>query len=118
LTRSSPVRTGLAARARIVLLAAAGLPNAEIARRTRTSRPTVVDWRPRYDPGGIRALDDQPRSSRPPEIDEIELRFGLRPHRRHHRVVNRWNERCEPFVRTNDADTIIANADRKSSSGI
>src|SRR5215217_8262782 len=42
--RSSSIRAGLASRARIVLLAADGLPNAEIARRTGTSRPTVVDW--------------------------------------------------------------------------
>jgi transposase len=73
LTRSSSVRTGLAQRARIVLLAADGLPNAEIARRTGTSRPTVVGWRARYDEGGIAALSDQPRSGRPPEIDEIAV---------------------------------------------
>ena len=53
LTRSRSIRAGLARRARIVLLAAEGLPNAEIARRTGTSRPTVVDWRARYDAGGI-----------------------------------------------------------------
>jgi transposase len=73
LTRSSSARAGLAQRARIVLLAADGLPNAEIARRTGTSRPTVVGWRARYDEGGIAALSDQPRSGRPPEIDEIEV---------------------------------------------
>jgi transposase len=73
LTRSSSVRAGLALRARIVLLAAEGLPNAEIARRTGTSRPTVVDWRARYDAGGIAALHDQPRSGRPPEIDEVDV---------------------------------------------
>jgi transposase len=73
LTRSSSVRAGLALRARIVLLAAQGLPNAEIARRCGTSRPTVVDWRARYVAGGIRALEDQPRSGRPPEIDEIDV---------------------------------------------
>jgi transposase len=73
LTRSSAIRAGLAARARIVLLAADGLPNAEIARRTGTSRPTVVDWRARYGAGGIRALHDQPRSGRPPKIDEIDV---------------------------------------------
>ena len=73
LTRSSSVRAGLAVRARIVLLAAEGLPNAEIARQTGTSRPTVVDWRARYDAGGIGALHDQPRSGRPPEIDEIDV---------------------------------------------
>jgi hypothetical protein len=60
--RSSSIRAGLASRARIVLLAADGLSNAEIARRTGTSRPTVVDWRARYDAGGITALGDQPRS--------------------------------------------------------
>jgi len=73
MTRSSAIRAGLALRARIVLLAAEGLPNAEIARRTGTSRPTVVDWRARYDAGGIAALADQPRSGRPPEIDEIDV---------------------------------------------
>jgi transposase len=73
LTRSSSVRAGLAQRARIVLLAADGLPNAEIARRTGTSRPTVVGWRARYDEGGIRALGDRPRSGRPPEIDEVDV---------------------------------------------
>ena len=54
LTRSSSVRAGLVSRARIVLLAAEGLPNTEIARRTGTSRPTVVDWRSRYVAGGTR----------------------------------------------------------------
>ena len=73
LTRSRSVRAGLVSRARIVLLAADGLPNAEIARRTGTSRPTVVDWRARYDTGGIAALDDLPRSGRPPRIDEIDV---------------------------------------------
>jgi transposase len=55
------------------LLAAEGLPNAEIARRTGTSRPTVLSWRDRYETGGIRALEDLPRSGRPPEIDEIDV---------------------------------------------
>jgi transposase len=73
LTRSSSVRAGLAQRARIVLLAADGLPNAEIARRTGTSRPTVVGWQARYDEGGIAALEDRPRSGRPPEIDEVDV---------------------------------------------
>ena len=67
------MRAGLALRARIVLLAADGLANAEIARRTGTSRPTVVDWRARYDAGGIDFLHDQPRSGRPPEIDEVAV---------------------------------------------
>jgi transposase len=73
LIRSTSVRAGLASRARIVLLAAEGLPNAEIARRVGVSRVTVVDWRARYDAGGIGALADLPRSGRPPEIDEIDV---------------------------------------------
>ena len=73
MVRSSSIRAGLAQRARIVLLAAEGLPNAEIARRTGTSRPTVVDWRARYDAAGIAGLNDQRRSGRPPEIDEIDV---------------------------------------------
>jgi transposase len=73
MVRSSSARAGLARRARIVLLAADGLPNAEIARRTGTSRPTVVDWRGRYEDGGIAALGDLPRAGRPVEIDEIDV---------------------------------------------
>ena len=73
LARSSSVRAGLVLRARIVLLAAQGLPNAEIARRVGTSRPTVVDWRARYVAGGVRALEDLARSGRPPEIDEVRV---------------------------------------------
>jgi transposase len=73
LTRSSSVRAGVAQRARIVLLAADGLANAEIARRTGTSRPTVVGWRARYETGGVAALEDLPRSGRPVEVDEIAV---------------------------------------------
>ena len=43
LARSSTVEAGLAHRARIVLLAAQGVPNAEIGRRVGVSRPTVID---------------------------------------------------------------------------
>jgi len=28
--------------------------------------------------------------------------------------VEGWNQRCEPFVRTKDADTILADAPRKT----
>jgi DNA-binding CsgD family transcriptional regulator len=70
LLRSSTLGAGLAQRARIVLLAAQGLPNAEIARRVGMSRPTVIGWRNRYETGGIRALGDLDRSGRPPVIDD------------------------------------------------
>ena len=57
----------------MVLLAADGMPNAQIARTVGVSRPTVISWRDRYQAGGIAALEDQPRSGRPVEIDEIKV---------------------------------------------
>jgi transposase len=67
------VEAGLAQRARIVLLAAQGVPNAEIARRVGVSRPTVIGWRNRYEAGGISALGDLDRSGRPPVIDDVAV---------------------------------------------
>ena len=68
-TRSSSVRAGLAQRARIVLLAADGLANTEIAARVSVSRPTVISWRTRYEAEGLDGLDDEPRSGRPRHVD-------------------------------------------------
>ena len=59
LTRSSSVGAGLAARARIVLLAAEGMPNVEIAERVGVSRPTVNVWRARYAERGLAGLADE-----------------------------------------------------------
>lgn len=55
-------------RARIVLLAAEGLPADAIADRVGCSRPTVSLWRRRYEQGGIPALSDAPRSGAPPRV--------------------------------------------------
>jgi len=73
LTRSTTVRAGVALRARIVLLAADGMANTEIAERTGTSRPTVLKWRARYLEHGIAGLDDEPRPGRQPVIDEVDV---------------------------------------------
>ena len=48
LTRSSTVPAAMAQRARIVLLAADGVANYEIAERVGVTRPTVNLWRNRY----------------------------------------------------------------------
>ena len=69
MTRSSSLRAGLVQRARIVLLAADGQSNTAIAGRIGVSRPTVIDWRERYERSGIGGLDDEPRSGRPRHID-------------------------------------------------
>jgi Winged helix-turn helix len=63
--RSRSIRAGLAQRARIVLAAAEGLSNTEIAERVGCSRPTVIGWRDRYAANGLAGLQDQPRSGRP-----------------------------------------------------
>ncbi len=73
LVRPTGVPSDLARRARIVLLAADGMPNAEIARIVGVSRPTVIGWRERYAQGGIERLEDEPRPGRPRVIDEIDV---------------------------------------------
>ena len=73
LTRSSSVRAGLAQRARIVLLAAEGLTNTQIADRVGVSRPTVIGWRARYQQFGLAGLEDQPRAGRPRSIDHARI---------------------------------------------
>ena len=71
--RSSTVEAGLAQRARIVLLASQGVANAAIARQVGVSGPTVLLWRNRYEAGGMEALEDLPRSGRPPVHDEVAV---------------------------------------------
>jgi len=73
LLRSSTVEAGLAQRARIVLLASEGVPNAVIARQVGVSRPTVIGWRQRYEAGGLALLEDLDRSGRPPVIDDVAV---------------------------------------------
>ena len=69
LTRSSAGRAGLAARARIVSLAAGGTPNVDIARLVGVSRPTVNTWRIRYAEHGMAGLADEKRSGRKRSVD-------------------------------------------------
>src|SRR4029450_3655858 len=64
-SRSSSVRAGLAERAKILLLAAAGLSNPQIAQQLGCSRPTVILWRRRYAQTGLDGFADKPRPGRP-----------------------------------------------------
>ena len=96
LARSTSARASVAHRARIVLMAAEGLTNAEIARQTKSTRQTVISWRSRYASGGINALGDLPRSGRPIVVDEFEvvattLANGGRPPA--HLGVDQWSSR-------------------------
>jgi transposase len=59
----------LAQRAKILLLAAEGVANTEIAERLEISRPTVIAWRRRYTREGLaHGLADQPRRGRPQTV--------------------------------------------------
>ena len=69
MVRSTSIRAGLATRARIVLLAADGTPNVEIAELIGVSRPTVNLWRNRYVVSGVRGLQDDPKPGRPRTVD-------------------------------------------------
>jgi transposase len=56
-------------RARILLLAAEGMANNEIAERLGVSRPTVIAWRKRYTREGLTGrLADRPRRGRPQTV--------------------------------------------------
>jgi len=73
LTRSSSVRSG--ARVAGADRAVGGGRSAQRGDRAAVLSAGRRWWTggARYDAGGIRALDDQPRSGRPPEIDEIDV---------------------------------------------
>lgn len=61
-------------RARIVLLAAAGVSNHEIARQLQISRNQVIQWRTRFARGRIAAISgDLPRSGRKRHIDAAQI---------------------------------------------
>ena len=71
--RSSTVASGLASRARVVLLAADGVANYEIAEHVGLSRPTVNLWRSRYAAEGIAGLTDRQRPGRQRTVDRVKI---------------------------------------------
>jgi len=59
----------LVRRAKLLLLAAEGVANSEIAERLGVSRPTVIAWRKRYVRQGLTGgLADRPRRGRPQTV--------------------------------------------------
>src|ERR687889_2827869 len=57
-------------RARIVLLAAEGVPGKQIAAMVGCAEPTVVTWRGRYAERGLAGLEDLPRPDKPAQLPE------------------------------------------------
>ncbi len=68
-TRSDRFGASAAKRARIVLLAADGVPNTRIAELVDATVTTVLNWRSRYQSRGIAGLSDAPRPGRPRQLD-------------------------------------------------
>jgi transposase len=63
----------LAARSRIVLLAADGLNNTEIAQRLGVHRPMVRKWRSRFAEQRLDGLVDEPRPGRPRTVTDEQV---------------------------------------------
>ncbi|MDH6147450.1 MULTISPECIES: IS630 family transposase [Paraburkholderia] len=70
MARSRSIPAALVTRARIVLAAAAGEPNSDIARRLQLTRATVGKWRARFLEQRINGLYDEVRPGKPRTIDD------------------------------------------------
>src|SRR5215210_1430326 len=77
LLRRPSVSQQQALRARIVLRAAEGATNTQIAAEVGVSLPTVSLWRRSFSERGLEGLADAPRSGRPRQIDDDEVQRVL-----------------------------------------
>ena len=78
MTRARSMPQSLSTRARIVLLAADGESNSDIAERLGLSKPTVGIWRKRYLGQRLAGLYDQPRPGGPRSIRDEQIAVLLR----------------------------------------
>jgi putative transposase len=78
LIRSRSLPYGLVTRARIVLLAAEGATNREIAENIGLSTQSVCKWRKRYIQQGFTGLHDELRRGRPRSISDEEVATLIR----------------------------------------
>ena len=72
-SRRAKTAQALALRSRIVLLAAEGLANKEIARRQGCSQPTAGKWRQRFLDFGVDGLLDEPRPGTPRKLSDQQI---------------------------------------------
>jgi transposase len=77
LLRTPSVSQQQALRARIVLRAAEGATNTQIAAETGASPPTVALWRRGFAERGLEGLADAPRSGRPRRVDDEAIQRVL-----------------------------------------
>ena len=106
LIRAGSTAQQLVARARIVLLAAAGWTNTKIAHRVGVCPDTVRKWRHRWwaEPGTA-SLGDAKRSGRPPSFTPVQV-AGLPATRGQWCPLSRWS--CPDLAAQVVADGIAA----------
>src|SRR5690606_21415030 len=73
MARSQSLPAALSRRAQMILRLADGETNMSVARRYRTSRPTVSLWRRRYAEQGIAGLHNELKPGRPRTTGEEEI---------------------------------------------
>jgi len=106
-TRSSSIRAGLAQRARIVLLAAEGVSNTEIAERVGVARQTVISWRERYTSSGVKGLTDEQRSGRPRTVDRAQILAATLTPPPKRLGITHWSSRLLADHLQVDASTVL-----------
>ena len=106
-TRASTVRAGLAQRARIVLLAADGVSNTEIAERVGVARQTVISWRTRYVQSGVKGLGDERRSGRPRTVDRARILAATLAPPPKKLGITHWSSRLLASHLKTDASTVL-----------
>jgi transposase len=91
--RAPSMSAGLVRRARIVLLAADGVPVTDIVERVGVSKPTVIGWKKRYAAEGIGGLQDRPKLGRRPVIDEVAVVLATLEPPPQRLAVTHWSSR-------------------------
>lgn len=94
--RSRTMSAAVIMRAKIILAAIEGKPNRSIASALGVSRPTILQWRARFEIGGPEALTRElPRGRRFPRLSEakvqqiVEATVNTKPHAETHWSVRR-----------------------------
>ena len=78
IVRSRSLPHGLVRRARIVLLAAEGVKNNEIAEKVGLSPQSICKWRQRYVQQGLSGLHDELRPGRPRSVSDEQVAVLIR----------------------------------------
>jgi transposase len=94
--QASSIPAALAQRAKLLLLAAGGMSNTEIADRLGVSRPTVIGWRRRYAREGLAGMTDRPRPGRPQTVRRdrrAEILASTLTPPPEHLGITRWSSR-------------------------